>query len=49
MIRRMIVAAATLAVAFFLSGAIMGCQENETKSVQQHEQVHKSEPMEVVE
>jgi hypothetical protein len=38
-----------LAVAFFFSSALIGCEENEVKSVQQHEQVHKSEPQEVVE
>jgi hypothetical protein len=49
MIRRIIAAVMTLSVAFFLSSAIIGCEENEHKTVQQHEQVHKSEPREVIE
>ncbi|UCG33419.1 MAG: hypothetical protein JSU68_02065 [Phycisphaerales bacterium] len=49
MIRRIITAVMTLSVAFFLSSAIVGCEENETETVQQHEQVHKSEPREVIE
>ena len=49
MIRRIITAVMTLSVAFFVSSAIIGCEENEVKSVQQHEQVHKSEPKEVIE
>jgi hypothetical protein len=51
MIRRIIAAVMTLSIAFFLSSAIIGCEENqsETETVQQHEQVHKSEPREVIE
>jgi hypothetical protein len=49
MIRRIILTMMMLSVAVFLSGAILGCEENETESVQQHEQVHKSEPREVIE
>ena len=49
MIRRMIAALMMLSVAFFLSGALIGCEENEVETVQQHEQVHKSEPVEVIE
>ena len=49
MIRKVLLAVMTLSVAFFVSSAIIGCEENETKSVQQHEQVHKSEPREVIE